>query len=761
MGFIRERGKLKTGYQEKDNWTPKLDLQCDFVMAYGINETLDNRIDTFRENGYEVHLMTGCAWGEYQDYLSGVWDKKEHWDESQTDRNGRRMEHGINTPYMVPTLTFVEYLIQKICGLVDKGISAIHMEEPEFWDAGGFSAAFAKEYEDYYKEPYCTPDSSLDARYRCSKLKALLYARLVEKLSKAVKEYSLEKYGREISFYVATHSLINYTQWKIMSPESRLLDMENVDGFIAQVWSGTSGTGNVYEGRYCARTFETAFLEYGIMQEMVRCSGKAMWFLHDPVEDYPENCWGEYRNKYLKTLTASLFWPHISSYEVCPWPNRIFNGRYPRKLGIAGGMIPTDDMEGAQDIPKEYATLLSGMIQTLGDMEQEKYEFVGNAIPVGIVMSDTGMFQRTYPKETPDAPYPAELFEEENVMTDRILSLQGAKKEGEFYKAIHEDKNLLLRYAASCAYPNFFGLSMPLLKHGLPLQPVYLENIKRYEGYLDAYQYLILSYEHMKPETPEYNVAVADWVKRGGCLIYVGDGSDPYHGINGWWRNENFSYANPAEHLFELLFLKPQPENGVYPVGRGSIAIYQKAPAILTTDAAAANDYRSFVKGALLASNYEWKETNHLIIKRGPYRITAVMTESCGEEPCITEGLYSDLLSYGYPIIHRAEVKPDEEGMLFDINDIEQDSLCIIASAARIEKLECRNTVFTIWEKAADNIHVFTRLRLPFEPMRVEAEDEDKDTVPIEFAWDQETRTVLLSYDSKDKSVMVTGYKVD
>ena len=27
-----------------------------------------------------------------------------------------------------------------------------------------------------------------------------------------------------------------------MSPESRLLDVDEVDGFIAQVWTGTSGT---------------------------------------------------------------------------------------------------------------------------------------------------------------------------------------------------------------------------------------------------------------------------------------------------------------------------------------------------------------------------------------------------------------------------------------------------------------------------------------------------------------------------------------
>jgi len=58
------------------------------------------------------------------------------------------------------------------------------------------------------------------------------------------------------------------------------------------------------------------------------------------VEDNPEHGWEEYADKYKKTLTAALFWPDVDHYEVCPWPNRVFKGRYPRKVGLAEGMIP-------------------------------------------------------------------------------------------------------------------------------------------------------------------------------------------------------------------------------------------------------------------------------------------------------------------------------------------------------------------------------------------------------------------------------------
>lgn len=168
-----------------------------------------------------------------------------------------------------------------------------------------------------------------------------------------------------------------------------------MDGFIAQVWTGTSGTGNVYEGHYKSRTFETAYLEYGIMQELVKGTDKEVWFLQDPVEDNPEHGWEEYEDKYKKTLTAALFWPDVDHYEVCPWPNRVFKGRYPRKVGLAEGMIPTEDMEGAKNIPDTYATFLASMIQTLGDMTKGENETEKDA--VGVFLADSCMYQRTYP----------------------------------------------------------------------------------------------------------------------------------------------------------------------------------------------------------------------------------------------------------------------------------------------------------------------------------------------------------------------------
>ncbi|GMK48951.1 hypothetical protein PghCCS26_60810 [Paenibacillus glycanilyticus] len=240
----KNRQEELTGFQEGGPYHPSYDLQTDFVMVYGIQGDFQERIRTWKEKGYVVHLMTGVSWGGYQDYLNGKVDGRTHWDEAQKNRKYENIIHGTSEdiPYMVPTIAYADFLTERIRIAVDAGVEAIHLEEPEFWVEGGYSDAFKREWEIYYREPWQAPHSSVDAQYRASKLKAYLYTRTLDRICSTLKEYAMQKYGRRIRFYVPTHSLINYTQWRIVSPESKLLELPGVDGYIAQVWTGTAQT---------------------------------------------------------------------------------------------------------------------------------------------------------------------------------------------------------------------------------------------------------------------------------------------------------------------------------------------------------------------------------------------------------------------------------------------------------------------------------------------------------------------------------------
>ena len=754
MAYIRNKKEELTGYQASGDFRPSVDLQCDFVMVYGIDDTMPDRIRQYREKGYVIHLMTGIAWGEYQDYLDGKWDGRKHWDEGQVERSGKDVIHNPTVPYMVPTVSFSEYLTERMKIAVDMGVEAIHVEEPEFWDRSGYSEAFKREYEIYYKEPWRPQHEDLDVQYKSARLKAYLYSRAIDRVSAALKEYAKVVYNRDLRFYVPTHSLLNYTQWKIMSPEAALINIPTVDGYIAQIWTGTSREANVYEGVYKERTFETAYLEYGVMQELVKGTGRRMWFLNDPIEDLPSYTWENYEYNYRKTAAASLLHPHIWHYEICPWPHRVFDGRYPRfQPNIAKKDETSYETDQSRPIPGSYSTLLSGMFQLFGDMEQKEFYFEGAGDSVGICMSDSGLFQRTFPDGIVNGRKLGDRFAmAKHKNTGNPVDEEAAEA---LMKEIREDESLLLDFIQSDAFPQFYGMSLPLLKYGLPVRPVQLDNVRRFAGYLDTLKVLILSYEYIKPEAPDINTAVLSWVMNGGTLLYIGDGSDPFHRIDSWWRKSG--YENPARHLFRLAGMEETPEDGVYPAGNGKIVVWNMVPAKICLSRELAQEYRYKVKDALESLGLSWEFRNDLTLHRGPYIISAVMDESVTDEKKVWEGLFADLGENDYPVITHKEIGPDETALLFDFDTIREETFRVIGTSARVLDAQTDDGGFQLKLKTADKIRAFTRVRLPQKASAALAVDEQGQHVPMEVNWDDASRTLLLCYDSHSEEVTVTG----
>ncbi|WP_028596854.1 hypothetical protein [Paenibacillus pasadenensis] len=634
----------RTGFQESRPYGPKYDLRTDFVMVYGISDDLPERIEGWRKAGYTIHLMTGVSWGEYQDYLYGRFDGREHWDEAQTLRSGDPMLHGKDVPYMAPTISFARYLAEQIRRAIDCGVEAIHLEEPEFWAQSGYEEAFKREWRSYYGEDWQEPHRSPDAQYRASKLKAAMYARTLERICGEMKEYALVAYDRAIRFYVPTHSLINYAQWRIVSPEALLVSMPSCDGYIAQIWTGTARTANVYRGVRRERTFETAYLEYGIMQELTRGTGREMWFLHDPIEDNPRYSWSDYRRNYRATVVASLLHPDVKQYEVCPWPWRVFELDY-----------PTEDGSGKEPIPEAYKTELLTVMNLLRDMhrhEEAPDPSGAGAGPsgIGLCLANSSMYQRG------------------DVLGE-------GEDGGEFnYDGTKAADGLTTRQLELLDFSAFYGLALPPVKKGIPLRPVQLDNILTFPGYLEGYRVLLLSYEFMKPEHPGIHQALAQWAREGGVLIYAGDGSDPFHGVREWWNRGAGSrvYERPEQHLFEAMGLGREPEPGEHAVGEGALLHLRCHPAELSRSAAGAERVLGAIRRALELRGEadDYRESGLLRIRRGPYVIAHALDESeAAGGSAVLEGAFVDLFDAELTVRNRIELAPGEDALLYDLGE--------------------------------------------------------------------------------------------
>ncbi len=145
----------KTAFQTSSPWIPEIDVRSDVAIVYGANDrstmTFQQRVNSWRERGYQTHFMTGIAWGEYQDYFTGKWDGKWHLDEGQVTQKGDTIWHGYMVPYIVPTKNFIKYMNEAhIKKVIDAGIYDIYLEEPEFWARAGYSESFKREWKAYY-----------------------------------------------------------------------------------------------------------------------------------------------------------------------------------------------------------------------------------------------------------------------------------------------------------------------------------------------------------------------------------------------------------------------------------------------------------------------------------------------------------------------------------------------------------------------------------------------------------------------------------
>ena len=114
----------------------------------------------------------------------------------------------------------------------------------------------------------------------------------------------------------------------------------------------------------------------------------------------------------------------------------------------------------------------------------------------------------------------------------------------------------------------------------------------------------------MKPDAPDVNAAVVSWIREGGTLIYVGDGSDPFHKIDAWWGQRG--YANPAEHLFELAGLGRSQRKAYMKLAAGKIVVWKELPARICLSKELADQYRSF--GSEDAGRYR----HHLDLQKRP-----------------------------------------------------------------------------------------------------------------------------------------------
>jgi hypothetical protein len=684
----------KTTFQTLSPWKPSTDIRSDVVMVYGVGSSptlsFHDRVKSWRNRGYTTHFMTGISWGGFRDYFSGQWDGELHNDEVQRRSSGEDIMHSPNVPYVVPTHSFMAYFKEKhIKPVIDEGMNTLFFEEPEFWVWSGYSEAFKREWQDYYGFPWQPQHESAEYTYLSNKLKHHLYCRALDEAFAYAKQYGRER-DMEVRCFVPTHSMLNYAQWGVVSPEASLNAMENCDGYIAQVWTGTSRMPNHYNGVLKERVFEMAFLEYGCLESMARPMGRKMFFLADPIEDRVVN-WEDYKRNYQATFTAQLLYPTIVDYEVMPWPERIYEREYPISA----------NSEEKVCIPRSYSTQMQVMINALNEIPASE-NHVNGVQGISVLLSNSIMFHQ-----------PFEGFEDPYLV-------------------------------------NFFGLAMPLIKRGIPIGITHMENLG-YEETLRDMRVMLMTYANMKPLDLKAHQRIADWVEQGGSLIYCGRDDDPFQTVSEWWNTNGNRFSAPSQHLFALMDMDEQAVEGQYSFGNGHIYVLRRNPQeFVQTEGADSLLLQTLeaVYGPYEQQNYFLLRRDPYLIA------SVVDESPVSSEPLSLKGSFIDLFDPSLPIVGEKVVQPGEQTFLYDLDKVADKTSpkVLVAASRQYEEVTTPNS-YSFTSKSPAHTSNVLRVLLPKKPIKVQTSvassstwDEESQTLLLGFENDPEGVQVRIEW---------------
>lgn len=602
-GFMR----AKTIFQTNTGYEPRLAIAVDGVIVHRHGErppALTKYLDSWRGHGFEVGRMFFADSDATNEYWTGKWDGTPHDDEVERDAKGDVVMCAGVRPYMLPTDGWIRYLEQMTRESLAAGAGAVLPEEPLAHVHTGYEDSFKRIWQQRYDMPWQPESASPAARYLTAQLKNELYIKLERRLAEVTEQHA-GSMGRDAAFIVPIHSLYSNVASSLVAPLGTSLRIDGVDGYIGQIWTGPVRWALHHYDSPDKSFFDSAYLLYDYFVALADGTDRKLWLLIDPVEDDPNHQWSEFEEWYIHCLSAMLLFPQVDSYEVMPWPDRIF--------------LPGHKTGGSTPAPERFRIIVLSATQVLQEIRKggewnPHLPKVGRARPtggIGVVLADTVMWER-----------------------EAFPTLQGV-----------------------------YGMLMPLVRQGIPVTACLLERAGE-PGYLDRFDTLVLSYEVMKPADAHAHKPLADWVRRGGSLVVLGEAED-LDGGRFWWHEAG--HASPLHHLFDELGLDNINEDGDRPAGDGVALRRTQSPRTFGQPDVAAGMYLPLVREALSRSKGSdpWNTPGSFCLQRGPF-VIAHATRSAVN----LRGIYVNVLEPDFPVVEDPVVAPGQSVVLRDVSEM-------------------------------------------------------------------------------------------
>ena len=347
-----------------------------------------------------------------------------------------------------------------------------------------------------------------------------------------------------------------------------------------------------------------------------------------------------------------------------------------------------------------------------------------------------------------------------------------------------------------------YGICAPLLRDGIPVKMKAMEQISTKDD-LKGVNLLLVSFDSSVPLSEEVNIAIADWVKAGGTMLYVA-GQNDYWDIDDYffWADDKTPLTNLLGHLglgsikvnteginlsavltssdsdlaaafkdvkvpasynrYSVTFTgaaKPILRSGAVTlgfeesVGKGHVVMVGLPSALYAGVEGGSTFMRALTAYALQYTDFEYASTSLMVTERGNYTIA----HAFGEDEYL-EGEYIDLFDSNLTILNDPDVPKDDSVILYDISSIKRDIPRLGYTSGEVLSLVESAAKTTIKMTSAANVNVSIRMLLPkgIYPEKATATGADGKEYPLlAYFYDKENSSCLFKVDGNSDAITV------
>jgi hypothetical protein len=268
---------------------------------------------------------------------------------------------------------------------------------------------------------------------------------------------------------------------------------------------------------------------------------------------------------------------------------------------------------------------------------------------------------------------------------------------------------------------HLYGMALPFLKRGMPVTPVQLENLET-PKYLDGFRIILMTYQGMKPLTAAIHLPLTEWVRRGGILVVCDDDKDPCNTVREWWNSDGRHYTTPREHLFDLLGLSgtaSQEAEQNLSVKKGRVLWIHANPADIAKSATGGDQLVQKVQQVAVASGIKWRETNYLKVRRGPYIIASGLDESVAGTEKTIQGRFVNLFDAELRLRKEVSLSPGARLYLMDIDALRASKPTVLASACKALPIKASGKALTWAVEGVANTPAIVLMASPKPPKSI------------------------------------------